>query len=70
METPALPQAALEYVIDGDREYRQLEAQLHDANERNDGHAIVTIHGKLDALTHRIGCPCRQPAARPRLSQQ
>ena len=28
-ETPALPQAALEYVIDGDREYRQLEAQLH-----------------------------------------
>lgn len=33
-ETPALLQAALEYVIDGDREYRQLEAQLHDANER------------------------------------
>ena len=49
-ETPALPQAALEYVIDGDREYRQLEAQLHDANERNDGHAIATIHGKLDAI--------------------
>ena len=47
-EPPALPQAALEYVIDGDREYRQLEAQLHDANERNDGHAIATIHGKLD----------------------
>ena len=49
-ETPALPQAALEYAIDGDREYRQLEAQLHDANERNDGHAIATIHGKLDAI--------------------
>ncbi|MFR0481011.1 ATP-binding cassette domain-containing protein, partial [Escherichia coli] len=49
-ETPALPQAALEYVIDGDREYRQLEAQLHNANERNDGHAIATIHGKLDAI--------------------
>ena len=49
-ETPALPQAALEYVIDGDREYRQLEAQLHDANERNDGQAIATIHGKLDAI--------------------
>ncbi len=49
-ETPALPQAALEYVIDGDREYRQLEAQLHDANERNDGHAIATIHSKLDAI--------------------
>jgi len=33
----ALPQAALEYVIDGDREYRsKLEAQLHDANRRDD----------------------------------
>ena len=50
-ETPALPQPALEYVIDGDREYRQLEAQLNDANERNDGHAIATVHGKLDAST-------------------
>ena len=49
-ETPALPQPALEYVIDGDREYRQLEAQLNDANERNDGHAIATVHGKLDAI--------------------
>lgn len=25
-ETPALPQPAIDYVIDGDREYRQLEA--------------------------------------------
>ncbi|VEB53101.1 glutathione ABC transporter ATP-binding protein [Salmonella enterica subsp. enterica] len=49
-ETPALPQPAIEYVIDGDREYRQLEAQLNDANERNDGHAIASIHGKLDAI--------------------
>ncbi|HAU8467521.1 TPA: ABC transporter ATP-binding protein [Salmonella enterica subsp. enterica serovar Agona] len=45
-ETPALPQPAIEYVIDGDREYRQ----LNDANERNDGHAIASIHGKLDAI--------------------
>ena len=22
----------------------------YDANERNDGHAIATIHGKLDAI--------------------
>lgn len=49
-ETPALPQAALEYVINGDHEYHQLEAQLHDANECNDGHAITTIHGKLGAI--------------------
>ncbi|EHX1047905.1 ABC transporter ATP-binding protein [Salmonella enterica subsp. enterica] len=52
-ETPALPQPAIEYVIDGDREYRHLEAQLNDANERNDGHAIASIHGKLDAIDAR-----------------
>jgi ATP-binding cassette subfamily F protein 3 len=49
-ETPALPQPALDYVIDGDREFVKLEAELHDANERNDGHAIATVHGKLDAI--------------------
>ncbi|MDN7206104.1 ATP-binding cassette domain-containing protein, partial [Klebsiella pneumoniae] len=44
-ETPALPQPAIDYVIDGDREYRQLEAALQQANERNDGHAIAVIDG-------------------------
>ena len=48
-ETPALDEPAIEYVIDGDREFRQLEAQLQQANERDDGHAIATLHGKLDA---------------------
>ncbi|MDQ4430109.1 ABC transporter ATP-binding protein [Yokenella regensburgei] len=49
-ETPALKVPALDYVIDGDREYRQLEAELQRANERDDGHAIATVHGKLDAI--------------------
>ena len=49
-ETPALAEPALDYVIDGDREYRQLEAELKAANERNDGNAIATVHGKLDAI--------------------
>ncbi|MDW5501720.1 ABC transporter ATP-binding protein [Pseudomonas lundensis] len=49
-ETPALDVPALEYVIDGDREFRQLEAELQIANDKNDGHAIATLHGKLDAL--------------------
>ncbi|MGQ8776888.1 ABC transporter ATP-binding protein [Serratia sp. NA_112.1] len=49
-ETPALDVPALEYVIDGDREFRQLEAELQVANDKNDGHAIATLHGKLDAL--------------------
>ncbi|WP_194761978.1 ABC transporter ATP-binding protein [Pantoea ananatis] len=49
-ETPALSQAALDYVIDGDREYRQLEAELAEANIRNDGNAIALVHGKLDTI--------------------
>ncbi|MDY0928224.1 ABC transporter ATP-binding protein [Enterobacter sp. CFBP8995] len=49
-ETPALSKPALEYVIDGDREYRQLESELADANARNDGNAIALVHGKLDAI--------------------
>lgn len=49
-ETPALSVPAMDYVIDGDREYRKLEAELNAANERNDGHAIATVHGKLDAI--------------------
>ncbi|MFI8417367.1 ABC transporter ATP-binding protein [Serratia sp. NPDC078593] len=49
-ETPALDVPALEYVIDGDREFRQLEAELQLANDRDDGHAIATLHGKLDAI--------------------
>ncbi|MBP7663956.1 MAG: ATP-binding cassette domain-containing protein, partial [Shewanella sp.] len=49
-ETPALDVSALEYVIDGDNEYRQLEALLHKAQEENDGNAIALLHGKIDAI--------------------
>ncbi|CAK9886516.1 MAG: putative ABC transporter ATP-binding protein YheS [Candidatus Erwinia impunctatus] len=49
-ETPALPLPAIEYVIDGDREYRQLEQALQHANNQNDGNAIALIHSKLDAI--------------------
>ncbi|WON76707.1 ABC transporter ATP-binding protein [Serratia sp. UGAL515B_01] len=49
-ETPALDVPAIEYVIDGDREFRQLEIELQQANSDNDGHAIATLHGKLDAI--------------------
>lgn len=49
-ETPALDVPAIEYVIDGDREFRQLESELQLANEKNEGHAIATLHGKLDAI--------------------
>lgn len=49
-ETPALDKPAIEYVIDGDREFRSLEAQLAVANENNDGNKIATLHGKLEAI--------------------
>lgn len=49
-ETPALDVPCIEYVIDGDREFRALEHKLQQANEKNDGHAIAVIHGQLDAI--------------------
>ncbi|MEQ4924477.1 ABC transporter ATP-binding protein [Proteus hauseri] len=49
-ETPALDIPAIDYVIDGDREYRTLEQRLQKANDINDGHAIALIHGQLDAI--------------------
>lgn len=49
-ETPALAMSALDYVIQGDREYCRLQAELARANEHNDGNAIARIHDRLDAM--------------------
>ncbi|GAL08914.1 glutathione-regulated potassium-efflux system ATP-binding protein [Photobacterium aphoticum] len=49
-ETPALERAALEYVIDGDREYRQLERELQAAERADNGTLVAELHGKLDAI--------------------
>ena len=49
-ETPALDIPAIDYVIQGDREYCRLQQELDEANERNDGHAIARIHGQLETL--------------------
>ena len=49
-ETPALDIPAIDYVIQGDREYYRLQQELNEANERNDGHAIARIHGQLETL--------------------
>ncbi|OOF79289.1 ABC transporter ATP-binding protein [Rodentibacter caecimuris] len=49
-ETPALDISALDYVIQGDREYCRLQAELAQANARNDGNAIAHIHDRLDAI--------------------
>jgi len=53
---PHSERGATEFVIDGDRELRQLEADLEKAEAAHDGHAAGELHAKLadhDAYTAR-----------------
>jgi ATP-binding cassette subfamily F protein 3 len=43
-ETPALPDAALDFVLDGDIELRRVERELAEAEARGDGEAIGHLH--------------------------
>lgn len=47
-ETPAVKRSALDYVIDGDKEYRQLQSQLEKAEQAHDGEQIGHIHSLLE----------------------
>ncbi|MGF1721611.1 ABC transporter ATP-binding protein [Vibrio kyushuensis] len=49
-ETPALERGALEYVIDGDREYRSLENDLIKAEEADNGTLVAELHGKIETI--------------------
>jgi len=49
-ETPALEQSALDYVMDGDIEYRQLEAKLAQAREDDNGTLEATIINQIDTI--------------------
>lgn len=49
-ETPALERTAIEYVIDGDREYRGLEDQLEKAEQADNGTLVAEIHGKVETI--------------------
>ncbi|CAH0534550.1 putative ABC transporter ATP-binding protein YheS [Vibrio stylophorae] len=49
-ETPALERSALEYVIDGDREYRQLERDLEAAQQSGDGTKEAELHGMIETI--------------------
>ncbi|AWI51792.1 ABC transporter ATP-binding protein [Actinobacillus porcitonsillarum] len=49
-ETPALEISAIDYVIQGDREYTALMAQLEKANAENNGNLIATTHVQLDTI--------------------
>jgi ATP-binding cassette subfamily F protein 3 len=49
-ETPPLPQAALEFVLDGDQELRHVERALAAADAAHDGHALAELHARLEAI--------------------
>jgi len=49
-ETPALDQTALDYVMDGDKEFRLLEQQLEQARLKNDGNLEATLINKIDTI--------------------
>jgi len=49
-EVPALETTALDYALDGDIEYRQIERDLAVAEEQHDGVRIATLHERLHAI--------------------
>ena len=53
-DTPALPDAALEFVLDGDAELRQVERDLAAAEDHHDDHhageQIGLLHGRLSEI--------------------
>ncbi|MCU0977472.1 MAG: ATP-binding cassette domain-containing protein, partial [Steroidobacteraceae bacterium] len=49
-ETPALPQPAIEYVLDGDVELRRVEHALAAAHADRDGLRIGELHAELESL--------------------
>ncbi|XQW84789.1 ATP-binding cassette domain-containing protein [Thalassotalea piscium] len=49
-ETPALDMTALDYVIDGDKEFRQLEQELAQARATDNGNQEAIILNQIDAI--------------------
>jgi ATP-binding cassette subfamily F protein 3 len=45
-ETPALPDAALDFVLDGDEELRRIERDLSAAEDAHDGERIGVLHAR------------------------
>ncbi|WP_057830144.1 ATP-binding cassette domain-containing protein [Colwellia sp. TT2012] len=50
-ETPSLAQSALDYVMDGDKEFRQLERELEQARIDDNGNLEATIINKIDTIS-------------------
>ncbi|KAF4516453.1 hypothetical protein B566_EDAN003199 [Ephemera danica] len=49
-ETPALPDAALDFVLDGDSELRRIERELAEAEANGDGEAIGYLHARYGEI--------------------
>ena len=57
-ETPSLTQSAIDYVMDGDKEFRDLEQQVEQARKNNDGNLEATLINKIDTI-HGYSLPAR-----------
>ncbi len=49
-EMPAVSGSALQYVLDGDRELRLVQARLEDAQQRDKGAEVAHLHDRLHAI--------------------
>jgi len=49
-ETPAVDYSAIDYVIDGDHELRQLQQQLEYTEQQDDGIKLAELHSSLDHI--------------------
>jgi ATP-binding cassette, subfamily F, member 3 len=57
-ETPALDKSALDYVMDGDKEFRELEEKLEQARASDNGNLEATIINQIDTI-HGYSLPAR-----------
>ena len=57
-ETPSLERTALDYVMDGDKEFRQLEQKLDQARLANDGNLEAILINQIDTI-HGYSLPAR-----------
>ena len=49
-ETPALPDSALSFVLDGDEELRAIERALVEAEQQHQGEKVGELHGRLSEI--------------------
>jgi len=49
-ETPSDPRPAIEYVLDGDQELREIEQQLRLAESMDSGERVAELHARQDAI--------------------